>query len=132
MQQVPEALPRIALPLTSAVEPCAQKPIRMRKARGPLLLIAPHSLVLVLSTAFGVACLAQGLESPVSVLFEPGRAVRNGTPKLLACGTPLARRCASSVGAPAQGQAQQINACFPVLPASTAVEYRAASMFCSC
>src|SRR5712692_3319742 len=122
MQQVPEALPRRALPLTSAVEPCEQKPIRLIKERCQLLIIAPHPVVIVISTELGVACLAQVLQSPVSVLFDPGRAVRDGTPELLACGTPLELRCASSVSAPAQGKAQKITASCLVLPASTAAE----------
>ena len=122
MQKVPEALPRRALPLTAAVEPCEQKPIRMIQERCQLLIIAPHPIVIVISTEFGVEFLAQVLQSPVSVLFDPGRDVRDGTPKLRACGTPLELRCASSVGAPVQGEAQKITAFFPVLPASTAAE----------
>ena len=77
-------MPRIALPLTAAVEPCEQKPIRLIKERCQLLIIAPHSIVIVISTEFGVEFLEQVLQSPVSVLFDPGRAVRESTPKLLA------------------------------------------------
>jgi len=80
MQQVPEALPRRALPLTSAVEPCEQKPVRLIQERCQLLIIAPHPVVMVISTELGVEFLAQVLQSPVSVLFAPGREVRDGTP----------------------------------------------------
>ena len=80
MQQVPEALPRIALPLTSAVEPFEQKSIRLIQERCQLLIIAPHPIVIVISTELGVEFLAQVLQWPVSVLFDPGREVRDGTP----------------------------------------------------
>ena len=80
MQQVPEALPRRDLPLTSAVEPCEQQPIRLIKERCQLRIIAPHPVVIILSTELGVAFLAPVLQSPVSVLFDPGREVRDGTP----------------------------------------------------
>ena len=81
----------------------------MLQERGELLIMAPHSVGILLSTAFGVACLAQVLQAPVSVLFAPGRDVRDGTPKLRAGGTPWELRWASSVGAPAQGKAQNIS-----------------------
>ena len=66
--------------MTSAVEPFEQKPIRLIKERCQLLIIAPHPVVMVISTELGVEFLEQVLQSPVSVLFDPGREVRDGTP----------------------------------------------------